>query len=145
MYCVNCGKKIKDKTVEKCPYCSHEIVKGELSYEQTRELNKNLHSRLTKSREGFDSGMVFVVLGATLFIIGLIFFSLSYKVPDDPDVIGKVIKTSCFEFWVSMAGLSIGGTMLVFGSVRVIIEKLFIQRELKYVLNEVQQNRFINE
>jgi hypothetical protein len=88
--------------------------------------------------------MVFVVLGATFLIIGLIFFSLSYKVPDDPDTIGKVLKFTCFEFWVSAAGLGVGGIMFIIGLIRVILEKFVIQREITHTLNEVQQKRFKN-
>lgn len=137
MYCIHCGHKVEDGATV-CKRCGEDIIDRELTYDETRLLSQNLHNRLNKNREFFDSGMVGVVLGSTLLIIGILFFFLSFKVPDDPDQVGKVLKITCFEFWVSMAGLVSGGVLFVMGIIKVIIAKLVRQPEIMGTLNEVQ-------
>lgn len=141
MYCIKCGNCIPDGK-KTCPKCGAEVVDRKLTSEETHELSVGLHNRLTKAREDFDNGMVFVVLGAIFLIIGIMFFSLSYKVPDDPDTIGKVFKTTCFEFYVSAAGLGVGGIMFIIGIIKVIINKGIKEKEIMGTLEQVQNGTY---
>lgn len=142
MYCIYCGKESKTNKGN-CSHCGQPLIENEsLTYDESRSLNQKLHDRLTKSRDEFNAGMVGVVLGATLLIIGVLFFVLSYKVPDDPDTIGKVLKTTCFEFWVSMAGLGVGGILFLSGLVRVFIQKAIVEREIMRALEAVQEGTY---
>lgn len=141
MYCLKCGKESKTQSGN-CSHCGEPLVTEELSHNQRRELSQALHNRLNKARENFDGGMVGIVLGATLLTIGIIFFVLSFKVPDDPDIVGKVLRTSCFEFWVSMAGFVIGGVLFVIGAIRVILNKFIREREILNALDAVQDGTY---
>ena len=142
MYCTNCGKKINNpKDGHLCEYCSSELITKDLDYEQTRSLNKALHNRLNKSREEVDNAMVFVTLGLTLFLVGFLFFFLSFKLPNAA-AHDKVLTITCFEFWVSMAGLVIGGAGLISGLIRVGIQKLKVQKEILRVLKAVQTEHY---
>lgn len=137
MYCINCGKNLKNVEGNTCPNCGHVLVEGEFSYDETRMLNKALHNRLNKSREEVDNAMVFVVLGTTLFIVGFLFFFLSFKLPSAASH-NKVITVTCFEFWVSMVGLVLGFAGLSSGLFRVIRQKAFVQKEIMGTLKSVQ-------
>ena len=82
MYCIHCGKEVKNpKEGHLCENCSEELITKDLDHEQTRLLNKALHNRLNKSREEVDNAMVFVTLGLTLFLVGFLFFFLSFFSP----------------------------------------------------------------
>lgn len=143
MYCIKCGKNIKEE-VDICPFCGEPIVKGrELTYDETHSLNKALHDREHRSREETDNSLVFIVLGATLLIIGLLFLFLSNKM--DMDTFEKHISIKCFEFWVSMAGLSSGGVLFILGIVRFIRQKVFIHREIMSTLTCIQNGTYKHE
>ncbi|MGM9873361.1 MAG: hypothetical protein ACI31G_00355 [Bacilli bacterium] len=124
-----------------CPYCGHEVILHELDHDETREFNKALHNRFNVSREKVDNALVKVVLGSTLLIIGLLFFVLSFKLPNAaiPD---KVLTITCFEFWVSMFGLVVGGVLLIMGVVSLIYEKTIVQKEINETLNDVQYGMY---
>ena len=141
MYCIKCGKQIKKSADEKCPYCGESLANHELSYDETRSLNKALHNRLNSSREEVDNAMVFVILGATIFLVGFLFFFLSFKLPNAASH-SKVITITCFEFWVSMVGLVFGFAGLTTGLVRVIRQKAVVQKEIMSTLKAVQAGIF---
>jgi formate-dependent nitrite reductase membrane component NrfD len=142
MYCIHCGKFNKNAT-DKCEFCGKELIKRELEHEEIRTLSKSLHNRLNASREAVDNAMVLIVLGSTLFLIGVLFFFLSFKFPN-AQAPSKVITITCFEFWVSMAGLGIGGVMLILGLIRLFIQKVKIQKEIFKTLNKVQHNDYVH-
>jgi formate-dependent nitrite reductase membrane component NrfD len=142
MYCIHCGKNNKTQT-EICEHCGQAMIARELDYEETRTLSKSLHNRLNASREEVDNAMVFIVLGSTLFIIGILFFFLSFKLPTAASL-NKVITITCFEFWVSMAGLVIGGVMLTIGLIRLIKQKAIVQTEILKTLKQVQFGDYIH-
>lgn len=144
MYCIHCGKETSRKTENDviCKHCGKELIERELTHDETRTFNQSLHTRLTKTRDNFNAGMVGIVLGSTLLIIGLIFFVLSFKTPDDPDTLGKVLKATCFEFWVSLAGLVSGGILFVIGAIRVVLNKFIREKKILRVLEEVQDNSY---
>lgn len=142
MYCIHCGKFNKNVT-DKCEFCGKELIKRELEHEEIRTLSKSLHNRLNASREAVDNAMVLIVLGSTLFLIGVLFFFLSFKFPN-AQAPSKVITITCFEFWVSMAGLGVGGVMLILGLIRLFIQKVKIQKEIFKTLNIVQHNDYVH-
>lgn len=142
MYCINCGRNNKKEDNGVCPFCGQPYVKGSLSYEQTRSLNQALHNRDNKSREKVDNAMVFIVLGFTLFIIGLLFLFLSNKL--DLETYEKRITPTCSEFWVSMVGLVGGGGMFIYGIIRLLIEKLVVQKEVRRTLKSIQYGNYVH-
>lgn len=142
MYCIRCGKESKN-LVGRCEYCGHRLVDHELDKEETRTLNKALHTRENNSREKVDNAMTFIVLGSTLLIIGILFFALAFKYPTASSPT-KQLSFTCFEFYVSLAGLIGGGTLLVIGVVRLIIEKLIIQKEIRRALSAVQTGKYVH-
>lgn len=141
IYCIHCGQQV-DKNLDTCPVCGEPLVKRELEYEEVRTLNRALHNREQKSREKVDNELVFIVLGTTLLIIGALFFFLSFKV--NQDTFEKELTFTCAEFWVSMVGLSVGGFMLIWGLINLIIQKVVIQREVNRTLKLTQNNSYVH-
>lgn len=140
MYCIYCGKKVKDESADTCPFCGKEMIKAELDHDQTRQFSKTLHNNLNKSRENFDNAMVFVVLGAILFAIGFLFFFLAFKLPNAASH-DKILTVTCPEFWVSMVGLVGGAAGLIYGTIRVTLE-LLAQKKIMRVLRLVQNEKY---
>ena len=140
MYCIKCGRE--SKTLEgNCTCCGEPLVTHELDKEETRLLNKSLHNRINASRERVDNAMSLIVLGSTFLIIGILFFFLSFKLPNAA-ARSKVITITCFEFWVSMAGLGAGAVLLTMGLIKLIKEKAVEQKEAFKVLKAVQSGRY---
>lgn len=124
-YCIKCGYESK-KEFEKCKKCGEPFV-SELNHDSARSLVQRLHANENKSHENVDAAMVFIVLGSIFLIIGLLFFFLSFKLIDVNDV-NKSLSFTCFEFYVSMAGLGGGGFLLIWGIVRLVINELKLSR-----------------
>ena len=141
IYCIHCGQQV-DSSLEVCSECGQPLVKRELEYEEMRELNRALHNREQKSREKVDNELVFIVLGTTLLIIGALFFFLSFKV--NQDTFEKELTFTTPEFWVSMTGLGVGGFMLIWGLVNLIIQKVVVQREVNRTLKLTQNNSYVH-
>lgn len=141
IYCTHCGKLVDEK-LDKCPNCGQELIKRELEYEEVRELNRALHTRENKSREKVDNALVNIVLGSTLLIIGALFFFLSFKM--DQETFTKQLSFTTPEFYVSMTGLLVGGFLLVWGLVHLIIEKAVVQKEIARTLKLTQNNSYVH-
>ena len=141
IYCVHCGKQV-DENLDACPNCQTPLIKRELEAEEVRELNRALHTRENQSREKVDNELVFIVLGTTLLIIGALFFFLSFKM--DQETFRKVLTFKTPEFWVSMVGLGVGGFMLVWGLVNLIIQKVVVQKEVRRTLKLTQNNSYVH-
>ncbi len=143
MYCTHCGKYNKNSVDGHCAFCKGELIRDrELTYEEERSLSQRLHDRFNKSREAVDNALVFIVVGATLLVIGALFLFLSYKV--DQETFDKVIKITCTEFWVSMAGLGIGSTLFIIGWVRFIIEKINVQKPVMRTIKQIQNHAYVH-
>lgn len=140
MYCIKCGRETKNST-EKCRYCGEPLLNKELTHEETRALNQSLHNRLNKSRQKVDSEMVFIVLGLTFLVVGILFFMLSFKLQNAWDI-DKTLTVTCFEFWVSLAGLSVGGIMFIWGLINLLIQKLKVQKEINRTLAATQSGTY---
>ena len=139
IYCIHCGQLVDEKE-HKCPYCGQNLVKRDLEYEEIRSLNRALHDREHESRERVDNALVKIVLGSTLFIIGWLFFLLSFKM--DPDDFQKKLSFKASEFYVSMVALIAGAILLIIGIYSVIKEKAVVQKEVNHTLKLTQGNEF---
>ena len=142
MYCIKCGKNNKKEVGDVCPFCGEPYIKAELNHEQTRSLNQALHNRDNKSREKVDNALVYIVLGLTLVAIGILFLFLSNKL--DLETFEKHITPKCSEFWVAMVGLVGGGSMFIYGTIRLLIEKLIIQKEVRRTLKSIQYENYVH-
>lgn len=140
MYCIKCGRE-NEKLEGNCQYCGEPLVEHDLDHEETRLLNKALHNRINVSREKVDNSLSLIVLGSTFLIIGILFFFLSFKLPNAA-AHNKVVTVTCFEFWVSMAGLGAGAVLLIWGLIKLIRELLVEQKEALRVLKAVQNGRY---
>jgi len=142
MYCIHCGKENKNNNTGVCKYCGKDLITDrELEHDEERELSQRLHDRFNKSREAVDNALVFIVLGATLMIIGALFFFLAHKV--DQETFEKVLKI-CTEFFVSMAGLVVGTGLFVWGWVKFIIQKVTVQKPVLKTIKKIQNNNYIH-
>lgn len=142
MYCIHCGKNNKKNTSDVCSKCGQPLLKRELSSEETKDLSKALYTKGNTSRENVDNGLVFVVLGATLLVIGILFFFLSFKL--DQTTYEKYLNVTCSEFWVSMVGLFGGGGMLIYGLIRVIYELVAIQKPTMRAIRNIKNNNYVH-
>lgn len=141
IYCTHCGKLV-DENLDECPNCHEPLIKRELEEEEVKELNRALHTRENKSREKVDNSLVHIVLGSTLLIIGALFFFLSFKM--DQETFTKKLSFTTPEFYVSLAGLSVGGFLLIWGLVHLIIEKVVVQKEIARTLKLTQNNSYVH-
>ena len=141
IYCTHCGHEVDDN-LDSCPHCNQPLIKRELEHEELRELNRALHTRENQSREKVDNQLVFIVLGTTLLIIGALFFFLSFKM--DQDTFTKKLTLTTPEFWVSIVGLGVGGFMLIWGLIHLIIEKAVVQKEIARTLKLTQNNSYVH-
>ena len=141
IYCTHCGKLVDGK-LETCPNCGQPLIKRELEYEELRELNRALHTRENQSREKVDNQLVYIVLGSTLLAIGALFFFLSFKM--DQETFTKQLSFKTPEFYVSMTGLGVGGFLLIWGLIHLIIEKVVVQKEIGRTLKLTQNNSYIH-
>lgn len=141
IYCTHCGKLV-DENNDTCPKCGGELIKRELDHDELRELNRALHTRENKSREVVDNQLVFIVLGTTLLIIGALFFFLSFKM--DQDTFTKKLTFTTPEFYVSMVGLGVGGFLLIWGLIHLIIEKVVVQKEIARTLKLTQNESYVH-
>ena len=110
------------------------------SVEETRAFSQSLHNRYNHSREQVDNAMVHIVLGTTLLIVGLLFLFLSNKM--DGETFEKHITITCAEFWVSMAGLSVGGGLLIAGIVRLLFQKIAVQIPVMRGIKGIQNDTY---
>lgn len=108
--------------------------------EEERAFAQSLHNRYNHSREQVDNAMVHIVLGTTLLIVGLLFLFLSNKM--DAETFEKHITIKCAEFWVSMAGLSVGGGLLIAGIARLLFQKISVQIPIMRGIKGVQNNTY---
>ena len=141
IYCTHCGKLV-DENLDTCPNCGRPLIKRELEYEELRELNRALHTRENQSREKVDNQLVYIVLGTTLLVIGFLFFFLSFKM--DQETFTKQLSFKTPEFYVSMTGLGVGGFLLIWGLIHLIIEKAVVQKEIARTLKLTQNNSYVH-
>ena len=141
IYCTHCGKLVDEK-LDSCPHCGQPLIKRELEHEEIRELNRALHTRENQSREKVDNQLVYIVLGTTLLIIGALFFFLSFKM--DQETFTKQLSYKTPEFYVSIVGLGVGGFLLIWGLVHLIIEKVIVQKEIERTLKLTQNESYVH-
>ena len=115
-------------------------MEKERTNEETRAFAQSLHNRYNHSREQVDNAMVHIVLGTTLLIVGFLFLFLSNKM--DAETFEKHITIKCAEFWVSMAGLSVGGGLLIAGVVRLLFQKIAVQIHVMRGIKSVQNDTY---
>lgn len=116
IYCHNCASKLKEGTTV-CPECGAEVT-ASLKDEEIRPLVQKIHKKSNFFRGKIDNGLSFIVLGATILIIGLLFYYLSLtEVTDanDPNLKYEVANHGAPEFWVFVVGVSVGGVLLLAG------------------------------
>lgn len=131
---------MKDKKTSEAPV--ELFVQTGAENEQTRAYAQSLHNRYNHSREQVDNSLVHIVLGVTLLIVGFLFLFLSNKM--DQETFEKHITIKCFEFWVSMAGLVSGSTLLVAGLSRFTFQKIAIQIPVLKAIKSLQNNNYDN-
>lgn len=113
VYCLSCHNKVP-KTKE-CLRCGAPILK-DLNPQERTLLAQELHRKENHYRDRNDFGMCCFVLGVTFVIMGLIFFSLAFKLDlANQSDNTKYLTTDSLEFWLAMLGLGGGGLSAVFG------------------------------
>ncbi len=133
MYCIKCGKDV-EIGIKNCPSCETEVFE-ELDEKQLKELSLTAHRRENEGYDNQQSALCHVVIGATLFIIGVLFLILSFK-----NVTGtrnKAFDLDGFEFWVSMASLLAGTILLTLGGIKLRIA-LKLKRSMKEIIEKLR-------
>jgi hypothetical protein len=122
MYCLKCCKNVKDEAAEKCPDCGTPLHE-KISAEERTPLVQTLHRKANKVSDRTNSAMSFLVLGLIFVVIGIIFFSLAYKLdPNNTADNNRHLMVNSLEFFVSMASLIGGGLASLYGLIMVIID-----------------------
>lgn len=125
-YCRFCGHETKEEQ-DACPKCGKPFGKTSLNHDDARHLVQTLHKNENFSREKNDSAMVMIILGAIALALGTLFFILAYKLPD-ATAIERELSLTAFEFWVALALLITGATILIYGLIVLTINLAKLKR-----------------
>ncbi len=154
MYCSNCGYHLKEKQIEKakdnnvgktknistkdvyvCPRCN-KIIKTDLNEEEVKGLARASHSEIHRARNKLNTGKSFLVVGAILIIISLLFLTLSFK----SNNYGR-FEPNCTEFYTFCGLITIGVGMVVFGTIS-FVQGFKKKKEYEGVLKDIQDEAF---
>ena len=134
MYCTHCAKRIDEdrleakcpslpsgaeipadaKVVYECPRCGHLIHAG-LNEDEVKSLARASHAQIQRARNSLSTGLGSAAVGAILLIIGILFYFLACKPSNQYQLV-----TTCAEFYVSVALISISVILLAFGAWRIV-------------------------
>ena len=155
MYCHHCGKYINEHAIEAkassynlteesnsettiqyvCPQCGH-LIKANLDSSEVKSLSRASHAQMQRSRNLFASGMGFVVIGAIIFAVSVIFFLLARK-PSN-----QFKLTLCAEFYISIVLFVICLSFLVIGTIY-LIQSLVKRNRYTKLLDEINDGSFV--
>ncbi len=135
-YCKHCAKLIADskkgEELTAHPYCGESIENTDLTEEEIRPLVQKLH-KSTNSYVGVRShGLSMVVIGLTLLIVGLLFFTLA----GDGD---GGTNTSSSEFFVAVFGTVVGSIVFLVGSI-IAIHSAHMDNTIRYHVDQIRAN-----
>ncbi len=95
-----------------------------MTVKDVHELHQNAHNNITVYTDKKNSGLVFLVTGAILLIVGLLFLFLSFKYNS---IRVREFRPASVEFAVCCICLSISCFELIYGTVKLIIALLNIK------------------
>ena len=138
-YCPGCHSLVWDESANDCPHC-HGALENEVpSKEEISHYSREAHNHDIDGYNRKENALCFVVIGAVVLIIGLLFIFLSLKKKANV-IVG--VNFASFAFVICAAGISIGATLLIIGIVR-LVRALRIRRQaasdIAY-LEELRQN-----
>lgn len=118
-----------------CPRCG-KLVRPNLDENDIKSLARASHSEIHRGRNNISSGMCSLMIGIILFIIGLMFFALSFKA-----TAGGILVTDCVEFYVFIALVTLGAILIVFGIASFIYGRNKVKRN-EALLKDIQNGVF---
>ncbi len=122
-HCIYCKKTIGENE-EVCHFCGKNQDSSKMTVKDVHELHQNAHNNITVYTDKKNSGLVFLVTGAILLIVGLLFLFLSFKYNS---IRVREFRPASVEFVVCCICLSISCFELIFGTVKLIIALLNIK------------------
>lgn len=122
-HCIYCKKTIEENE-EVCHFCGKNQDSSKMTVKDVHELHQNAHNNITVYTDKKNSGLVFLVTGAILLIVGLLFLFLSFKYNS---IRVREFRPASVEFVVCCLCLAVSLFELVFGTVKLIISLINIK------------------
>lgn len=132
-HCIYCKKTIGDNE-EVCHFCGKNQESNKMTVKAVHELHQNAHNNITAYTDKKNSGLVFLVTGAILLIVGLLFLFLSFKYNS---IRVREFRPASVEFIVCCICLAISLFEIVFGTIR-LINSLINIRFYKSVIKDTK-------
>lgn len=143
MYCYHCGKKVSNEDLIEngegkivCPNCKNEFVEH-LEEKELKTLTQSSHNLLHKFMNIFNSGMCGVVIGAIALSVGMLFFTLCFRLQNN-----NQFSTTCTEFYVFVSLVCIGGLGVLYG-LATIPYSIIKLRQYKLLIRDIQNKTFV--
>ena len=124
-YCACCHSLVWDDNATECPHCHGALSDKVPSVEEISHYSREAHNHDIDGYNRKENALCFVVIGAIVFIIGLLFIFLSLKKKANA-IVG--VNFGSFAFVICVAGIAIGATLLTIGIVR-LVKALRIRRQ----------------
>lgn len=116
-FCPSCHRIIRDDKATECPHC-HGLLSEEIpSIEELSHYSREAHNHDIDGFNRKENALCFVVIGAIVFIIGVLFIFLSFQKKAN---IIQGINPASFSFVICVIGLSVGTVLLSIGIVRLV-------------------------
>ena len=124
-YCKACHSLVWEEGAAECPHCHGALESETPSKEEISYYSREAHNHDIDGFNRKENALCFVVIGAIVFVIGLLFIFLSLKKKANA-IVG--VNFGSFAFVICVAGIAIGATLLTIGIVR-LVKALKIRRQ----------------
>ncbi len=114
-YCASCHSLVWDDNATECPHCHGTLSDKVPSVEEISHYSREAHNHDIDGYNRKENALCFVVIGAIVLIIGLLFIFLSLKRKANV-IVG--VNFASFAFVICTVGIAAGVTLLTIGGIR---------------------------
>ena len=114
-YCKACHSLVWEEGAAECPHCHGALESETPSKEEISYYSREAHNHDIDGFNRKENALCFVVIGAIVLIIGLLFIFLSLKRKANV-IVG--VNFASFAFVICTVGIAAGVTLLTIGGIR---------------------------